>query len=53
MIALFHQGIGQTTQFLSPMECLSFPYDNTLHFWYQDEKGNKYSFFEAMSKFCK
>jgi len=53
MIALFQEGIGQTTQFLDPKECLQFPYDNTRKFWYEDKKGNKYSFFEAMSKFYK
>lgn len=53
MIALFHEGIGQTTQFLDPKECLHFPYDNTRHFWYEDKEGNRYSFFEAMSKFYK
>lgn len=52
-IALFQEGIGQITQFLCPLECLTFPYDDTRHFWYQDQKGNKYSFFEAMSKFYK
>ena len=53
MIALFHEGIGQTTQFIDAKKCLEFPYDNTRHFWYEDKNGNKYSFYEAMSKFYK
>jgi hypothetical protein len=53
MIALFQEGIGQTTHFLNAKECLEFPYDNTRYFWYEDREGNKYSFFEAMSKFYK
>ena len=53
MIALFQEGIGQTTQFLDARECLEFPYDNARHFWYEDRQGNKYSLFEAMSKFYK
>lgn len=51
-IALFQQEIGQTTRFMDAKECLAFPYDDdTRHFWYEDKQGNKYSFFEAMSKF--
>lgn len=53
MIALFQEGIGQTTQFLDAKECLQFPYDNTRLFWYQDKQGNRYSFYEAMCKFYK
>ena len=53
MIALFQEGIGQITQFLDPIECLQFPYDNNRFFWYEDKKGNKYSFYEAMCKFYK
>lgn len=51
MIALFHKGIGQTTQFMNAKECLEFPRDDSRYFWYEDEKGNKYSFLEAMSKY--
>ena len=53
MIALFQNGIGQTTQFLNPKDCLHFPYDNSIKFWYEDTNGNKYTLFEAMSKFYK
>ena len=52
-LALFQQRVGQVTIFMEAKECLAFPYDNTRHFWYEDRKGNKYSFFEAMSKFYK
>jgi hypothetical protein len=51
MLALFHSGIGQTTQFLPAKECLQFPYDDSRFFWYEDTNGNKYSLFEAMCKF--
>jgi hypothetical protein len=52
-LALFQEGIGQTTNFLKPLEALSFPTDSKRHYWYQDEKGNRYSFYEAMVKFNK
>ena len=51
MLALFHSFTGQMTQFMDAKQCLEFPTDTSIHYWYQDKQGNKYSFFEAMSKF--
>lgn len=48
-LALFHEGLGQSTKFMPAKECLNFEPDPTLHYWYQDIKGNRYSFYEALS----
>lgn len=53
MIALYQEGIGRVTEYINPKECLSYPLDNSRHFWYEDKKRNKYTFFEAMCIFYK
>ena len=50
-LALFHANIGQITIFIDAKECLLFPLETTKNFWFEDEFGVRYSFFEAMSKF--
>ena len=50
-LALFGTTTGQITQYLKPAECLGFPTDNDQLYYYRDNKGNRYSLFEAISKF--
>lgn len=52
-LALFGTITGQITQYINPVECLNFPYGNDQIYYYRDNGGNRFSIFEALSKFYK
>lgn len=52
LFALFQDGIGQTTKYMSMSDALSFETKTTRHTWFQDTNGNTYSLFELYSLYA-